>query len=522
MRKLVVTIASVLVMFFLFSVGTSHAADGQVRLYLNRTELIPEVPARIVEGNTLVPVRIISEEIGADVSWNQKEQMVTIEKNGLKIQLTINKTMASVNGIRHDLEVPPVLENGTTLLPVRFVTEKLGLVVQYDQLSAAVFLFEGGDSIPVNGGSGSEPSSVPAGATPKPTPTPASTPKPTPTVTPTPGASGSPAVSASPTGKPSGTPAPNASSTPKPGGSTATPEDGKGDGSIPAISHISLEGDVLKVTADGSKLMPVISRLANPERLIIDIPDAALAQTVNGKPAVQNGEIAVNHELAGKIRYALFMDKPSTVRIVVDLKQKIDYTLLESKNPGELSLSLKTKKFLVVLDAGHGDKDPGAISAKGRQEKDFNLSMILKLAKALEKDPLIQISLTRQDDTFLELDDRVKLANEQQADLFVSIHGNSFKTNTGISGTETYYSREDSKGLADVLHRHILEAAGFKDRNVRKNDLRVTKNTVMPAVLCEIGYMSNPQEELALFDEALQTRVAEAIAAGIREYLQIP
>lgn len=475
MRKFVMTIASAIVMCLLFSVGTSHAADGDVRLYLNRTELQPEVPARIIEGNTLVPVRIVSEGIGADVSWNQEEQMVTIERNGMLIQLVIDQTEAVVNGVKHELEVAPLLDSGNTLLPVRFVSENLGLEVEWDPLSRAVFLFEEEEAIPVDGGTDPAPS-IPAGATPSPTP------------------------------RPDGDQDPSQDEEEK----------------LPQITEIELVEDTLRIVADEGTVEPVISRLSNPERLVIDIPNAALSPTINGEPAVQNGEILLEHDFAGKIRYALFLDNPSTVRVVVDLKQKIAYTLLESENPSEISVSLKAVQYLIVLDAGHGGKDPGAISKAGRMEKDFNLAMVLKVAELLREVPFVEVSLTREDDTFVELNDRAGYANQRQADLFVSIHGNSFTDNTAISGSETYYTREESKAFADVLHKYVVEATGFIDRGVRKKELRVTKATTMPAVLLEIGYMSNPQEEQTLFSEELQNRVAESIAAGIREYLQIP
>ncbi|MDF2926052.1 MAG: hypothetical protein K0R57_4966 [Paenibacillaceae bacterium] len=569
MRKLVLAFACIVGMLLFTSVGTGYAADLPIRLYLDNKKLNPEVAPRIINEKTMVPVRIISEEVGAEVSWNGPEQRVTVQRNGLTIQLVIDKAEATVNGVPEKLEVAPLLADGNTLLPVRFVCETLGLKVQWDELTHSVFLFDGSDAVPVGGNAGDESGSIPAGATPKPTSIAggASTPKPassvTPTPTPTPKTSTTPATDTTPTPKASVSPTPKASasstpkasasptpktgatpkasSSPEPGASSgtgtgtpsikpsATPKPGTGgntgeeggDTEILLINKISLDGDVLRVTANKDGIKPAISRLSNPERLIIDIPYAALGKTVNGKPPVQNGEIAVNSPHAGKIRYALFMDNPSTVRIVVDLNQKIAYTLLESTKKGEWAISLKSVKYTVVLDAGHGGKDPGAMTDMGHNEKDFNLSVVLKIAKQLEAVPGFNVQLTRSDDTFVELDDRVEFANGMGADLFVSIHGNKF-TKESISGTETYYSRDDSLTLAEVLHRRILGATQFVDRGVRTSNFRVTKGTIMPAVLCEIGYLSNAQQEQAMFDEALQIRVAESIAAGIKEYLQIP
>lgn len=523
MKKLVTALVGAVLLVLMWSGGggTSYAADNQVRLFLNRTELVPEVPPRIVNDLTLVPVRIISEELGAEVSWNQEKQQVTIKRDGALLQLAINNPVASVNGAAFKLETAPVLDSGTTLLPVRFVTENLGMDVQWDNLTRSVFLFDKSSSIPVSGGQSTEPpkagaSTLPAATA---TPSPAATPKPSPSAS----SSASIMPSSIPTPKPSGSSSPTLpGSTIAPGATPGTSPSAGPDQVVSFIQSISFSDGRMTITGDRAVPQPVYTHLSNPSRLVIDLPGARLAQTVNGKAVGQVNELAIMAEFSEKIRFSQFQDQPPTVRIVVDLKQKIDYTLLEGRNPAELTIAMKGYTFLVVLDAGHGDGDPGAISKiTGRKEKDFNLSMVLKIAKALENIPNLQVKLTRQDDTFVELNERADFANRLNADVFVSVHANSFNKAT-VSGTETYYSRDESRALADILHSRILPATGFNDRGVRKNDLRVTLRTVMPAVLCEIGYLSSPEEEAALFTEKLQLQTAEAIAAGIREYLQIP
>lgn len=521
MKKLVTALVGAVLLVLMWSGGggTSYAADNQVRLFLNRTELMPEVPPRIVNDLTLVPVRIISEELGAEVSWNQEKQQVTIKRDGALLQLAINNPVASVNGAAFKLETAPVLDSGTTLLPVRFVTENLGMDVQWDNLTRSVFLFDKSSSIPVSGGQSSEPpkagASNPPAATA--TPSPSATPKPSPS------SSASIMPSATPSSKPASTSMPTLpGSTAAPGATPGTSPSTGPDNVVSVIQSISFSDGHMTIKADRAVPQPVFTHLSNPSRLVIDLPGARLAQTVNGKAVGQVNELAISAEFSERIRFSQFQDQPPTVRIVVDLKQKIDYTLLEGRNPAELTIAMKGYTFLVVLDAGHGDGDPGAISKiTGRKEKDFNLSMVLKIAKALENIPNLQVKLTRQDDTFVELNERADFANRLNADVFVSVHANSFNKDT-VSGTETYYSRDESRALADILHSRILPATGFNDRGVRKNDLRVTLRTVMPAVLCEIGYLSSPEEEAALFTEKLQLQTAEAIAAGIREYLQIP
>lgn len=482
MRRLIAFFVVFFGILFVYT-GTGHA-ETPIRLYLDSKQLKPEVPPKIVGGSTLVPVRIISEQLGAKVSWSPADKKVSVEKNGLTIQLQIDKTDVLVNGVPKKLETAPQLMDGSTMLPVRFISENMGLKVEWDNLTRSVSLYN--KAVPVT----SEPTGEP-----KPTPLPAG---------------------ATPTPKPSASPTPTPSTNP------STGSGGVAGGVIPEIQQIGLAGDVLKITATGGKLEPQFIELSNPERLVIDLPYTALSKTINGKPAVQNGEIIFDNPYISKVRYALFKDEPSTVRIVVDLKQKIEYNLLESKTSGELAISFNTSRYVVVLDAGHGMKDTGAVSAAGRYEKDFNLAVVLKAAKLLESEPLIDLRLTRNvDQAFMEPAERADFANAQGAHLFVSVHANSF-TNTSVKGTETYYTREDSKELANIMHKHLLTATGFNNRGVKTADYRVTKYTVMPAILLEIGYMSNVEEEKKLFEEALQDRVAASIVAGIKEYLQIP
>lgn len=177
-------------------------------------------------------------------------------------------------------------------------------------------------------------------------------------------------------------------------------------------------------------------------------------------------------------------------------------------------------KKLVVLDAGHGAKDSGAVGVTGKYEKNFNLAIVLKTAALLKKESNIDVVLTRSDDTFLELKDRAAMANNLKADLFISVHANS-SASSAASGTETYYQREASKALAKVMHKYLVEATGLSDRGVRYGNFHVIRETKMPAVLLEVGYLSNKKDETLLFTEALQNKVAASIVSGIKEYLGI-
>lgn len=174
----------------------------------------------------------------------------------------------------------------------------------------------------------------------------------------------------------------------------------------------------------------------------------------------------------------------------------------------------------VLIDPGHGAHDPGGIGPTGKREKDFNLTMALKINALLKDNAHVKVTLTRSTDVFLELQERVAIANKLPADLFVSIHANA--AGSTASGTETYYSRAGSLPAANVIHNRMVEATGFRDRGVKQAAFHVIKNTKMDAILLEVGFISHPAEEAQLFNETLQNKVAESVAQGICDYLGVP
>ncbi|HBU82144.1 MAG TPA: N-acetylmuramoyl-L-alanine amidase [Paenibacillus sp.] len=178
--------------------------------------------------------------------------------------------------------------------------------------------------------------------------------------------------------------------------------------------------------------------------------------------------------------------------------------------------------YKIVIDPGHGGKDRGATGAGGSFEKDFTLKLAHKVEEMAKQEPRIQVCLTRTDDRFISSVDRErpKFANDLGADLFISIHGNTYE-DPGVSGTETYYYHENSRSLADIIQRQVVQASGFRDRGAKKQDYFVLKDTEMPAVLIETGYVTNPQEEKAMLTEDVQSRIAASILEGIKEYLNL-
>jgi N-acetylmuramoyl-L-alanine amidase len=181
------------------------------------------------------------------------------------------------------------------------------------------------------------------------------------------------------------------------------------------------------------------------------------------------------------------------------------------------NISLGNAKYRIVIDAGHGGKDPGATGASGQFEKGFNLSLAQRVYQLLEQEPMFEPRLTRTDDEFVALEDRAAMANDWNADALVSIHGNTYKEQT-ITGTETLYRHDDSIPLAQSIQDHVVKTLGFPDRGVKEEHLKVLSLSQMPAVLVEVGYLTNPDEEAFLLSSEGQEAAAQAIVEGLKTY----
>lgn len=170
----------------------------------------------------------------------------------------------------------------------------------------------------------------------------------------------------------------------------------------------------------------------------------------------------------------------------------------------------------VVIDAGHGGEDPGAISRHTRQqEKDLTLDLAKRLRAELGGS--FRTILLRSDDTFIDLDDRVTRANRDGGAVLVSVHFNSGPST--VRGPETYYWRVDSHGLAVRLQRAMTQVSPTENANrglVRRR-LRLTRNPEIPCVLVEGGYLSNPVEARLIAEPRYRQSLAKAIASAIRQ-----
>ncbi len=316
-----------------------------------------------------------------------------------------------------------------------------------------------------------------------------------------------------------------------------------------------------------------------PPRLYVDLFDCRIPSTYQNPVTIQDG-------LLKRSRAAQF--DPSTSRVVIDLETLAQYKIFSLHEPfrvviditgtqkapvapaiprrpwdpnkeftlaEQLGLGVKT----IVIDAGHGGKDPGAIGRKGLREKDVVLKVALKTRDALRKKGY-KVILTRSKDTFLPLEERTAIANTKNADLFLSIHANS-APNRRARGMETYYlslatTKEEKQAaalenavsskqlselqsiLSDIMKNSKIDesrkfagtvqsalAAGMKksygnvkDLGVKKAPFFVLIGAQMPSVLAEIAFLSNKEEEKRLRSDSYLTALATELANGVEMY----
>jgi len=206
--------------------------------------------------------------------------------------------------------------------------------------------------------------------------------------------------------------------------------------------------------------------------------------------------------------------------IEIKTNQKPNYA--NKRNSDYLRLpDIKKKNSLVIIDPGHGGPDPGAIGIRGIRETDVVLD-VSKRVKQLLSEKGVRVRLTRKSEIDLDLPPRVLFANRTGADIFVSIHANASQgKKRNINGLETFYYRGwKGRLLAKRIQKHILRVSpGSPDRGVKQGKFYVIKNTRMPAVLVEIGFLTGRLDARRLEQSMHRKRIAFAIAKGILEYL---
>lgn len=421
-------------------------------------------------GRTLVPVRLVSEAMDADVQWVNETRQVIIRLDETVIVLTLGSATATVNGERRELPdgvpamavVLPGASTGSTMVPLRFVSEMLGAQVEWDNATfTASILSQPEEEEPVS---------------------------------------------------------PN-------------PDQGK----------------VLRIEQDDNAQTVFIATDHVPEYQVTDLGNRLVIDILGAAYNGGSDTIPVENEVISTVRYAEHEDDlgygyPHTLRVVFDLKDGYTYTdnILVQKEVGGVRViayhdddtendepipvptpvvPIDPSSATVVIDPGHGGSASGAYY-EGIMEKDITLPISLMLRDLLVEEGY-NVVMTRDSDTYMTLSDRCQVANDIDADIFISIHCNALENNTTYEGLFTFYSTGSTKGqkLAQAVQDATAAATGTINRGIRNNsDYTVLRKTNMPAVLVETGFMSSHNELMNLCDSKYQMKLAQGMAEGIIQY----
>lgn len=606
-----------------------------IEVFVNGSKVETDTSPIISDGRTLVPLRVISENLGAGVHWNNKERSVTVTTPSKNIVLKINDKKVKINNTESTLDVPAKIVNNRTMVPLRFIGESLGAKVNWNDTDRRVIITRHSTKIVDMSYEviGDKPCVVIKGDT-------------------------SLEYTAQPKTesnylaidvKARLDTANNAlyidnnylnkavigeiSNDPplsrlvlelkdESGYTIYQPED-KCSIIISfvnthTLNHIDIDSRSreTRVNLEMSKSAKYnYFFLPNPDRLVLDIEDTILAAELPNIP---------QNQFISDVRIAQFSTNPNTVRVVFDLKDNINYkvfdlgndisvsfseastvedidlysdydkTVLEIAASDDISYEIKTdkknkqikllipgaiadkrllekelidakdgivdfvqiskekgyleitthlysftgykletqspssniklviyksplKNRLIVIDPGHGGSEPGAVVGT-LMEKDLNLDISLKLKKLLEENGA-RVQMTREGDIFVDLYTRAGIANEIDADLFISIHNNSAVSSA--TGTETlYYPDPEKKALASAIQKAIVANIGLRDRGiVERPGLVVTRETKMPSALVEVAFMTNSSDRQKLMTDDFRQKAAEGIYEGIINYL---
>lgn len=292
-------------------------------------------------------------------------------------------------------------------------------------------------------------------------------------------------------------------------------------------------GKIVKVTLKTSGMLRYqLSHYENPDRLVIDLPGAITRLPVLLSAAKETAPYS-------RIRTSQFQFTPALTRVVFDLKERGSYSVRHTQKGLELTFPLmptpsiqktakpmvaKLKKKtrlligkLIIIDPGHGGDDPGALAKDGSFEKDYTIDISKRLESLLTESGA-HVMMCRSGDQNPSLEERTKMANVNDPDVFISVHINSFFSPFS-GGTETYYYKYKDEALAKAVHQALVDQLQFSDKGLKRARLYVLRNSTVPAVLVEPLFITN-RKELALLEQPyFRQKIADALFEGIKSYL---
>jgi N-acetylmuramoyl-L-alanine amidase len=346
---------------------------------------------------------------------------------------------------------------------------------------------------------------------------------------------------------------------------------------VTGIRHWTSAGSSTVVIDLQDQVQYEAHRLSDPERIYFDLHDTSLAPGLFGK------NIEIGEGLLLRVRIA--QPTPGITRVVLETKGGSNFSVSLEPNPYRLVVEVRAAgagtgpkakvdlfapatappaasehaqlrshipKFRIVLDAGHGGWDLGTVGRRGLLEKDLVLDIVQRLGNKLESRQGAEVIYTRTDDNYLALERRAEIANQAEADFFVSVHAN-YSEDASARGVETYYtntfssanahSRDSRSALQTVgfakvdIREKVRESRkfaarvqrslyaglaaknpGIRNRGVKEASYVVLTGTSMPAVLAEVSFVSSPTDETNLQSSKYRQQIADALYQGIASF----
>lgn len=504
----------VLICLFLSSVGQA-ASNPIVQISMNGNNLSVTKAPIMMDGNkissdirsfihndrTLVHIRFIEETSDAQVSWEPKTKTVIVNHEGNQVRLTIDSETATINGEKRILDkasIPRLVKyegekDAKTMVPLRFLAETFGFDVGWDAKNSSAY---------INSKTGKE----------------------------------EPIVDLT--------------------------------NKVSNIKKELIDGKNAIVIYGTKKVNSKIMKLNNPNRIVVDLMDSTLQSSILNRydydlEFVKNIRVSQfapdsNYKKDDKIVRIVLDVKDGVVNSDISIDTKEDRLIIfpkrtfvsdtdkntgntgnvgtnielpndkTDKEPVKNNPNLKPSDRLIVIDPGHGGTDPGAVSPNGVKEKDVNLQISLKTRNTL-KNAGYNVLMTRDGDTYPTLEQRPDLANKNSADIFISIHANSVLNVPSANGIEILYApsstgshkEEGQQVLAKVILDELIKATGATNRNIKQRpNLAVLRGSNMPAILIEVGFLSNANEEKLITSNDYQNKIAAAIVRGIERYFK--
>lgn len=614
-----------------------------VTLKLNGRELKTDVPAVIIENRTLVPIRVVSESTGARVDWDGEKYEVTINTREKIIKLKINSDEMFINGEKIALEVPAKIINDRTMVPVRAVSESLGLKVGWDASTYTVLLdFPKADILDMSYDRTEE--AVVLKTTGRVMYQTIFLQEPDRLVIDFPNTIFRSQVNTIDINKGNVIRARASQFEVNPDISRVVIDLDRPSGysisydeeakqlkirTVNAIKNISFDqgqernrviidstsrleyqtivlqkpdrivvdllntyldgtmGGTLEVGKNGIKavrysqfeenIVRAVIDLESPLQYSIEAKDNGLIVYIDGslmeavkytetgwktsvlsintgrkvrykvihdnknktmlieipgnRAQLEEGEVYINNGVVEKIQVIPYDSSRDASYVIVFLKDGLKYNITSPEKTDNITIELSGtpalyQDMLIVIDPGHGAQDPGANTRDGVQEKNLNLDISFRL-KALLEEMGFKTLMTRTEDVFVDLYKRAEIANEANADLFVSVHINAHPSSS-MYGVETLYyptgknesDNRDNYNYARIIQEEMVKELKTADRGLDPREkLVVTRETKMPAVIAELGFLTNSNEKALLITEDYRQKCAQALANGIKRYV---